>query len=313
MTVGVTTDLAESSTGLLATKFRMIALDLDGTLLRSDHTVSDETVAYLQKLHQRGMKIIIATGRAAPTTYTTVARLNLPYEDGTPVVCSNGANGMLCQVVSGDDGASMKTTQLFVTPVPEDIAVRVIELAKKLQYVTQYYWEEEILANPFHDSHYELTKMYIELTGSKTVYVKDDFASVLQRKGGPSKLLVLCPIGQLDALYARFRQEFGSDATVVYGSPGYFLEVLHKDVCKGNGLRRMCEHLKIPVDDCIAFGDGDNDLEFIQYSGMGVAMKNARLVIKDAATVQANYNNDEDGVRKTLEAFEREGLLKLEL
>ena len=164
----------------------MIALDLDGTLLRSDHTVSDETVAYLQKLHQQGMKVIIATGRAAPTTYPTVRRLNLPYQDGTPVVCSNGAKGMLCQPISTDDSEEspssvpVKTTQLFVTPVPKDITARVIQLAKELQYVTQYYWDEEIFANPFHESHFELTEMYIELTGSKTIYVKDDFANVVQ-------------------------------------------------------------------------------------------------------------------------------------
>lgn len=319
MTVGATTctDHADSVVRV-ETKFSMIALDLDGTLLRSDHTVSDETVAYLQKLHHQGMKVIIATGRAAPTTYTTVRRLNLPYEDGIPVVCSNGAKGMLCHPLSRDDSeespssVSVKTTQLFVTPVPKDITARVIQLAKELQYVTQYYWGEEILANPFHASHYELTEMYIELTGSKTIYVKDDFADVIQTKGEPSKLLVLCPKEQLDDLFARFEQEFASAATIVYGSPGYFIEVLHKDVCKGNGLKCMCEHLKIPVEQCIAFGDGDNDREFIQYSGLGVAMKNARPVIKNAARVQADYTNNEDGVRKTLEAFERQGLLRLE-
>jgi len=305
-------------------KFRMIALDLDGTLLHSDHQMSEKSVEYLRDLQKRGMLVTLATGRAPCTMYEHVLRLNLPYEHGMPVVTSNGALGLSVKPTSSsstnpedatpdekEKGFSkhVSTEQLFYEPVPHDVTMRSIALANRLGHVCQFYWENDIYANPSEKHHYELTGTYRELTGSNTIYVKDDFAELMSSSALPSKFLVLCDNSDQDEMVEAFHAEFGDEATIVRGSYGWFLEVLHKDVCKGHGLQKLCQHVDIPIEQCIAFGDGDNDLEFIEMAGWGVAMKNARDCVLKVADDVAAYTNDEDGVIRTLQRMEEQGLL----
>ena len=85
-------------------------------------------------------------------------------------------------------------------------------------------------------------------------------------------------------------------AKVVRGSPPFFVEVLHPEVNKGLGLRRMCEACGIEPDECVVFGDGDNDIEYVQAAGLGIAMSNARDVLKAVADRETEFSNDDDGV-----------------
>jgi hydroxymethylpyrimidine pyrophosphatase-like HAD family hydrolase len=283
-------------------KYRMVALDLDGTLLHSNHEISSATVDYLRELHSRGLVICIATGRAAPSTYTHVAHLNL--EGGMPVVCFNGAKGLHCTSIPESDtsipeseeeeeklspNVTVRVRELFSTPVPQNVTDKTLEVAKSLGHVSQYYHDQDIYADPIHDHHYELTKQYMLLTGAKTIYRED-----LKVDGClPSKLLVLCRNHELDRSFEIFQKELGDDATLVYGSQGWFLEVLHPQVNKGHGLRQMCDALGIPLEQCIAFGDGDNDIEFIKMAGNGIVMKNGREVVKQHADEIIDYTNNE--------------------
>ena len=356
--------------------FRMVALDLDGTLLHSDHQMSNATAEYLRYLDKKGFIVAFATGRSAPTVYEQVIRLNLPHP--LPVVCSNGAQGLLLQPIHKDihaienqlDDGNAKTTSetptvlpfpihshsLFSIPVPELVARQTIALAQSLGHVTQYYVGDAIYANPTAPMHYELTKRYTTLTGSRTEHIipivnkdhADYFLTMMLAKGLPTKQVVLFPEDQQDAAMEAFQSMFSKDqATIVRGSLGWFLEVLHPDVTKGSGLQRLCscfsrhssgdddtDTVKLPhwndfvldtyhsqndqlshrnqllgLESVVAFGDADNDLEFLQLAGRGIAMKNGRQVCKDVADEITDYTNDEDGVIMTLQRMEAEGLL----
>ena len=89
----------------------------------------------------------------------------------------------------------------------------------------------------------------------------------------------------------------------------WFLEILHPDVNKGRGLRAMCQKLEIPMDDVIAMGDGTNDIEFLQMSGLGIAMNNAHESLRKVASYTMEWTNDEHGVMKTLEELKLNGKL----
>jgi Cof subfamily protein (haloacid dehalogenase superfamily) len=296
----------------VSTPYRLVALDLDGTLLNSNHQISDSTVTYLRELDEKGFIITLATGRPLSTVYDYITRLNFPHP--LPVVSSNGAQAWLVNVSSNEKGFDEQL--IFSKPVPEKVSRRVISLAKELGFVSQYYVENDIYADPTQPHHFELTEKYMSLTGCKTIYVHDDF-EVAKKRGLTTKQLVLCRPEEQDEMISKFEKELaicdylinGKPATIVRGSYGWFLEVLHPDVCKGTGLVDMCHHLNISLEQTIAFGDGDNDIEFLQYSGKGIVMKNGRDVCKRIADEVIEFTNDEDGVRKTLQRMEREGLL----
>jgi Cof subfamily protein (haloacid dehalogenase superfamily) len=282
--------------------YRMVALDLDGTLLGSDHQMADEQAKYLRDLHSRGLIVCIATGRSLISVYEHVKKLNIPVP--IPVVSSNGAHGILC-----DSNEPIQKKELFFDPVPEDVVRRSIRLGNELGYATQYYHGDDIYTNQKTDRHWELTTLYSKLTGSVINHVEDAFESLLSEGKMPSKLLMLFDEKHIEEAKSAFGKEFGSEATIVCGAFDWFVEVLNPFVTKGHGLKKMCAKIGIPLEQCVAMGDGSNDLEFLQMAGKGIAMKNGKDGAKKAADEVMEWTNDQHGVMKTLQNMERKGLL----
>ena len=314
-------------------KYRMVACDLDGTLLGPDHKITDASVKYLRHLHAKGFQVAIATGRSPSSTVEVIRRLDLPSANasannintnvsnhdcaestshvcqGFPLVCLNGACGLRVQLNS--ESGELQYTELFHDRVPRDVTVKVLKLASNMNLVTNYYDGMQIFAQTLNDTHRRSTKRYTELTGTPISPVDDNYVRLLS-KGLPSKLLVFCDEDTIDELHQKLSEALKDEAHVIRGTPPFFVEVLNKDTCKGHGLVRMCESLNIGLDETIAFGDGDNDMEFVQFAGRGIAMKNARDTLKEVADEETKWTNAEDGVVKKLEEMERQGLLDIE-
>ena len=312
--------------------YRMVALDLDGTLLQSNHQLGDIQAEYLRTLYKSGFRICIATGRAAPSVYDIVKKLALP--DPIPVVCSNGARGFLLSYDNNDVAGDQQKYQeeLFYTPLKREAVIKTIQLAKTQGYFVQYYLSDGIYANPITESHREMIKQYEIYTGSCIEIVDDDFDRFLvgadQEDKLPSKLLVRCEKYEFDRCHPSFVKLLNStDSNGDTSNTGkkldrlahivaafnddldWFLEILHPEVNKGNGLSNMCHKLKIPIKNVIAMGDGTNDIEFLQMSGLGIAMKNAHGSLKEVADYVIKWTNDEHGVMKTLDALKMKGEL----
>lgn len=255
-------------------------------------------------------------------TTAVIRSLDLEYpsssSNGFPLVCVNGSKGV--KVIKNKDskGArpqnhlpvdeSYTMTQLFHDPVPKDLTLKTLALARKMNCVVNYYIDHDIYAQPITDSHYKATKGYSVLTGVTYSYCTDAYEEAMKR-GLPSKLLILCEEKDIDLTYNQVCDELGDNATVIRGSPPFFVEILQKDICKGKGLEKMCAKLGVGLDQCISFGDGDNDIEFLQAAGLGIAMKNGRDSVKAIADKVTEWSNVEDGVIRTLKVMEAEGLL----
>jgi Cof subfamily protein (haloacid dehalogenase superfamily) len=312
-------------------KYRMVALDLDGTLLGSDHRISDASVQHLRKLHEKGFIISIATGRSAYAVAEVIQRLNFQFTknhimDGFPLVCVNGAKGVKVQIKNQDEDeeeegkesttktknpmvdGTFQVDELFHTPVPQNVTEKTLALAKKMNCVTNYYINHDIYAHPKEEWHYTCTQKYSNLTGVEFTYKLDDYKEAMSL-ALPSKLLVLCKEEDIDTTYEELSTALCDEATVIRGSPPFIVEVLNKSVCKGNGLEKLCETMGVSLNDCISFGDGDNDVEFLQMSGLGLAMKNARDSVKAIADDVTEWTNSQDGVILTLQRLEEEGQL----
>jgi len=228
--------------------------------------------------------------------------------------------------------------ELFHNPLSPSLTRKTLALAHKLNCVTNYYHNHHIYAVVRNEDQLALTKRYGKLTGSTDLYCylnedKGDEKEAEKNEvynesnaygyqkaielGPPSKLLILCETDELDKTTQLVREELNGiqqnkeqqNAHVIRGAPPFFVEILDPTVNKGHGLRQLCQSVGIPLEEVIAFGDGDNDLEFISMAGWGVAMKNAREVVKEAADEVTEWTNDEDGVIKMLQRYEGEGKL----
>ncbi|KAH8043522.1 phosphatase [Aureococcus anophagefferens] len=230
-----------------AIKVKLVAFDLDGTLLNTDHQLSAVTLGKLRELHALGVPLAFATGRSGPAVYEHVAALRL---DGGPLPCVC-YNGGVCfefpqPCADGADARDRKTI-LFASPIPLDDAAAVVAYAAAEGLLVQYYVGDDIFVSPRSDAHLDLVRRYGELTGATHAHV-DAYPSDLE----PAKMLLMTD--DPDAVLAK---------------------LLRGDVCKGNGLKRLCE-LRASTPRARAFGDGENDVEFVSFAGVGIAMKNGR-------------------------------------
>ena len=116
-----------------------------------------------------------------------------------------------------------------------------------------------------------------------------------------AKLIILCT--NPDELIEIAKRELKGEWNIIRGSH-YFVEFLMSGVSKGKGLIDLCEHFGYELKEVVAFGDGDNDKEFLEVAGWGVAMKNAGALAKHSANEVTEYTNDEDGVAIHLEKME---------
>lgn len=246
----------------LGCRSRMVALDLDGTLLQSNGQMSEASVAYLRSLYRRGLGIAFCTGRSTQSTYAHIQRLNLPGP--FPIVTTNGAKGMLVY--------SEETKTLFEHPLSFDVTQRTQQVATKLGYVSLYYYDDAINAHAVTDSHIRLLRLFEKLTKSKVTLVDAKYCAKGRRP--PSRIVVLFWDSDSRKVARAFEQELQGDVTLVPGSKGLYLEILSGHVHKGHRLQDLCHSLDIPLSKCVAIGDGDNDIEFLDMAGFGICMKN---------------------------------------
>eukprot|EP01041_Mallomonas_annulata_P007774 gene7774-15908_t len=259
-------------------RYRMVALDLDGTTLNSHHQLSDRTIHGLRRLSEKGFKIAIATGRSGLSVTELLQQLQLQQD--VPIICYNGAVGLTLPSAGGPP------IPHFSSPLIPESAKLVLNLAKKLGLVAQYYngLTGDVYAVPANEDHETLLKRYAFFTGRDQVLMSS-YETALQICPS-AKILIMT--NNVDALISAAAEHLPIDAfQIIRGSPspGFFVEFLSPGVTKGEGLRRICLNLNIPLSEVIAFGDGDNDKEMLQYAGLGVAMKNACEVAKTAANV----------------------------
>jgi HAD superfamily hydrolase (TIGR01484 family) len=319
--------------------YEMVAFDLDGTLLRSNRTISDETVEYLQDMSsRRGILIAVCTGRSFQSALPHLKRLNLSKP--IPVVCINGAKGMLIDplLLQDDDGDKATThnnnnnnntttttmTTLFRNPLSESATQTIKRVAKSLGHVTVWYHDEAAYAYAYSAAHVRLVKIFERLTKSTISIVRkdendnDDTAAAdesssdrREELGPPSRIVVLFLDRAISDIAAAFESEFNDgEAYVVPGSKTLYVEILGADVHKGRGLRELCRSINVPLERCVAIGDGDNDTEFLSMAGFGICMKNGSKGSKAAANVVTEFTNDEDGVLRSLRQLEESGILQ---
>ncbi len=264
--------------------YKAVFLDMDGTLLRSDHSVSDPTIATIRKLTGGGIPVILVSARPLDGMLPTAREFGLlDY----PLVSLNGS-----YIVEEDK-------PVFQAVIDPEMTAQLTAAIRPFQATIAYYVQREWFAERSDAwTEHEQKIMDVPL---KVQPFAGMAAAWSAGKTGPNKMMVMSEPASIDVIQQHLKSLFG-DRLNIYPSKPTYLEVMDIRASKSNALRFLIERMKLRREEIIAMGDNFNDREMIRFAGMGVAMGNAPDEIKAVADYVTDTNNDE-GVRKALEHF----------
>ena len=265
---------------------RLVALDLDDSLLNNELLISDRTVAAVQKAAEQNIYVVICSGRSPSAILPFVRRLDLAgTEQGRYAVASNGS-----VVVD-----LHKREEIYSAKVDGDVLAQAKKAADKVGLPCQVYSSSMVYASV--DNEY--TRMDSKLTGVPSEVVPD-FENFV--KSGFAKMMVPGDPKILVGLQKELAARFEGRAVVLISKP-YFLEILPANCGKGEALEFLCGRLGINMKDVMAFGDSMNDESMIVKCGLSVAMSNGLDKIKDEAAFVTRLTNNQDGIADFVEQF----------
>lgn len=268
----------------LKTKIKYIALDIDGTLLNTDEKIMEKTRESLINLEEKGYRLLLVSGRAAYSLQTFLKPLKMD-EFGGYLIGVNG--GMIYDLNS--------KKLLFERLIPADLVKEYFE-AWPIRYARAAYYGDELRTDTYYNPDFK--KLYtVNFMKIKEVHSLNE----LQERGS-NKLMISSPHEKLLETVPQIREQFKDKLYMTFSAPYYF-EAMMPDINKGFGLRKFSELTGTPLDQIIAFGDGDNDAPFVKAAGFGVAMGNASELTKASAD-DITASNDEDGIYRYLKKIE---------
>jgi Cof subfamily protein (haloacid dehalogenase superfamily) len=271
----------------------MVAIDLDGTLLRKDGTMGDRTRLALQAAVRQGTKVVICTGRRFRTTLPILTELEL----AVPVIVHGG---LLIK-----DAGTYET--LYHSYLATDFTLNAIKFLKAhgatpIVYVDLFaqgidiYLDNEHDGHPFHVKYLERNRPNCHFVGDVTEVLCPQTIHIGTLADRPS----------LERLNLRVEHEFGSyvrhQVMNNTNEEGAFLEIMSPGNSKWRALSRLIEMEGYTSEQVICIGDEVNDLEMITHAGLGVAMGNAIPAVK-AVAQYVTQSNEEDGVAHVVEQF----------
>lgn len=265
---------------------KLIAFDLDDTLLNDNRQIDDDTVAAIQECARRGIYIVLCSGRAEEAILPFVRRLNIAgFEAGRYIIGING-----CSIFD-----LHTRQQIFVRKVESEILKRTNEVAVKYGFCSEVYTPDTI----YYPEYNEWTRLDVDLCGLKGVEV-EDYEMFLETPF--TKMLIPGKPEVLLKIQDELRAEFGKRAVIFVSKP-YFLEILPPNCGKGEAITWLAGHIGIPMEQTMGFGDSMNDESMIRMCGYGVAMCNGLQAIKDIAQFTTEKSNNEAGIAQFLRKY----------
>lgn len=273
----VGTSAAEGSTGELP---RLVAVDLDGTLLGSDQRISPRNARALAALEARGCTVVLCTGRPPRLTRGYADELGL-----ADAIVYNGASRYHAR-----SGRSVHHHQLEREAALEAIArLRRTASGVLLGIETHHGWYLDPALFETRRSRLEAAGMPLpDAVGAVEGFVRDAVIKIFARHPERNAAELASALDGLE-VYA------------TWSGPA-LLETMHPAVNKRDALRRFAAELGVPRERVAAFGDQRNDLEMLAWAGRGVAVANAPAEVR-AAAGEATESNDDDGVARCVERW----------
>lgn len=261
---------------------KMIALDLDNTLLNSKKEISQRNTHDLQLLHQQGIHVVLCTGRPINAIWPYIEQLGLTQPDDYTVTYNGGlvVNNQSRKVLSHLAFSLNDLNPLFNFVKQENLPLdlldfdRVYEISDQPRSIYKTVVKNiEFVDRSFNElPHQEYAKAVLAIDPNKLSQVKNQLPDDLKR------------------------------AYHIVQSQPMILEFLPKQVNKAAGLKPLLSHFNLDYSNLMTFGDADNDLEMIEAAGQGVVMANGLPEVKAVADALTD-TNDNDGVALYLEHY----------
>jgi Cof subfamily protein (haloacid dehalogenase superfamily) len=265
---------------------RLIALDLDGTLLRSDFSIGPRTRKALHDAHAKGIETVLASGRMTPAMERTADALGLDLF----LVSYNGA------VACGRMEHGRQ--RFFHRPLEADIARDLYAFAQQHGLQVNYYLDDVIHSED--GPHLRpWIEIYCQRTGSPYRFVKS-LKDFLHRQ--PTKLLMVMDPARREEFAKHWKERLGARAVVVKTEAEY-LEFLAPGADKGEAVGFVAAQLGVQPGEIMAMGDGDNDVPMLKRAGWPVAPANAGALAKAAAKAITQNDHDHDAVAEAVEKW----------
>ncbi|MGI6308158.1 MAG: Cof-type HAD-IIB family hydrolase [Dethiobacteria bacterium] len=264
-------------------KYKLLALDLDETLLNTEHKISPRNAAALRRAVERGMMVTIATGRMFSSTLPYARELQIDL----PLITYHGA---LIKRAGGE--------VLRHSPLPFARALEILRLGAEEGLHLQMYLDDRL----YTQEENEYTRYYQQIASVPLIKVGDLPDFLAEDKREPTKLTIInMEQRRLLEIQRLLQERYGTDLFVLQ-SRSHFLEITTAEATKGQALRFLGEKEGITPQEMVAIGDSYNDVDMLKFAGLGVAVANAPQDVQAAADVIARPNT-EDGVAVFIEEY----------
>jgi Cof subfamily protein (haloacid dehalogenase superfamily) len=263
------------------TPFDMVALDIDGTLLRADKRLSMKVVNAVKCVRSMGVRVILATARPPRSVKEIHGILGLD----TLVINYNGA--LIYNFVT-------KKTMMHWNMEPE-LALEIIKFARKL--FPKVVVNVENLDRGYTDRVDDKLK-----TETSKTFAPDGIGPIESFLTGPvTKVMFMADESLMEDIRREIDAKYGKKVSFPASDP-HLLQMMNKDADKAIALKWVADYYKVRSDRVIAMGDAPNDVGMLKWAGLGVAMGNGWIEAKDAADIVVPPN-DEDGVAYALKRY----------
>ncbi len=263
--------------------YKLIALDMDGTLLDSNHRVSSRTYRALRLAEEKGVSVVLATGRLYKSAKYYVEKLGLK----NPIISSNGA------LVHDIDGSVLYENLLSYNGLKDSLRIIEDHGIYYHLYTTDSVYSKTIKMDM-------LRKFYSDFQG-RLLIKAEKFKSYDEILG--LKFNKIITISDKNEELVALKKDLDRlEEIEVTSSLANNLEIMNRNVSKKTAIEYLAKRLGIEPMEIVTIGDNANDLSMIEYAGLGIAMGNAISKLRSAADYVTDTNNN-DGVAKAIEKF----------
>ena len=264
-------------------KYKLLVLDVDGTILNSERKITQRTVMTLRKVQSIGIKVALASGRPTYGLLPLAKAIDLGTYGGY-IISYNGA-----QVISAQDGEI-----LFARSIDPQMVPYLEKKAAKTGMTMAYYDGDEVVSTDITNPH---VVDEAQMNGMKLRQV-DQISMVVE--DWPSEVMLFSDHEEeLDSLENHMQRHLNGVMDTIHSNP-YMLEVVGYQVGKSYAMSALMQLLGIGMEEVIALGDGTADVNMIQMAGTGIAMANAVESVRRCADY-ITLSNDEDGAAVAIE------------